>query len=126
MTLFSRAERVGGQIQKILSGILLKEIQDPRLEMTTISAVKMSKDLKIARVYFTATGGKSSADEALKGFKSAAGFLKRSLSGELDLRYMPDLVFFYDESFDYGERIEKVLKSLKNNDGQDNTTIERE
>lgn len=124
MTLFSRAERVGGQIQKILSGILLKDIQDPRLGMTTISAVKMSRDLKIARVYFTVTGGKSNADEALKGFKSAAGFLKRALSGELDLRYMPELQFFYDESFDYGERIEKVLKSIKKDDGTDNTTIE--
>lgn len=120
MTLFSRAERVGGQIQKILSEILLKETRDPRLDMITISAVKMSKDLKIAKIYFTVTGGKSNADEALKGFKSAAGFLKRSLAGELGLRYMPDLGFFYDESFDYGERIEKVLKSIKN-DEQDNT-----
>ena len=124
MTLFSRAERVGGQIQKILSEILLKDIQDPRLGMTTISAVKMSKDLKIARIYFTVTGGKSNADEALKGFKSAAGFLKRSLAGELDLRYMPELKFFYDESFDYGEHIDKVLKSIKKDDGPDNTKIE--
>jgi ribosome-binding factor A len=124
MTLFSRAERVGGQIQKILSEILLKDIQDPRLGMTTISAVKMSKDLKIARIYFTVTGGKSNADEALKGFKSAAGFLKRSLAGELDLRYMPELKFFYDESFDYGEQIDKVLKSIKKDDGPDNTNIE--
>lgn len=124
MTLFSRAERVGGQIQKILSEILLKDIQDPRLGMTTISAVKMSKDLKIARIYFTVTGGKSNADEALKGFKSAAGFLKRSLAGELDLRYMPELKFFYDESFDYGEHIDKVLKSIKKDDGPDNTKTE--
>jgi len=124
MTLFSRAERVGGQIQKILAEILLKNIQDPRLEMTTITAVKMSKDLKIARIYFTVTGGKSNAEEALKGFKSAAGFLKRTLAGELDLRYMPALNFFYDDSFDYGERIEKVLKSIKKDDGPDNTTIE--
>lgn len=113
MTGFSRAERVGGQIQKVISELLLKDIKDPRLEMTTITDVKMSKDLKIARVYFTKTGGKTNADEALKGFKSAAGFLKRSLSSELALRYMPELTFFYDESYDYGERIENVLKSIK-------------
>lgn len=113
MTLFSRAERVGGQIQKVLSEILLKGINDPRLAMTTITDVKMSKDLKIARIYFTTTGGKTNADKASKGFKSAAGFLKRSLSSELSLRYMPELIFFYDESFDYGERIENVLKSIK-------------
>lgn len=113
MTLFSRADRVGGQIQKVISEILLRGIKDPRLEMTTITAVKMSKDLKIARIYFTTTGGKTNAEDALKGFKSAAGFLKRSLSSELALRYMPELVFFYDESYDYGERIENVLKSIK-------------
>jgi ribosome-binding factor A len=113
MTGFSRAERVGGQIQKVIAELLLKDIKDPRLEMTTITEVKMSKDLKIARIYFTTTGGKANADEASKGFKSAAGFLKRSLSSELALRYMPELIFFYDESFDYGERIEKVLKSIK-------------
>ncbi|MBU1052946.1 MAG: 30S ribosome-binding factor RbfA [Proteobacteria bacterium] len=113
MTGFSRAERVGGQIQKIISALLLKDIKDPRLEMTTITDVKMSKDLKIARIYFTTTGGKTNADEALKGFKSAAGFLKRSLSSELSLRYMPEISFFYDESYDYGERIENVLKSIK-------------
>jgi ribosome-binding factor A len=126
MTLFSRADRVAGQIQKILSEILIKDIKDPRLDMATITGVKMSRDLKLARIYFTISGGSKSVEDASKGFKSAAGYLKRTLASQLGLRYMPDLTFFYDESFDYGARIETLLKTLKNDDGTDNSTPEKE
>lgn len=126
MTLFSRADRVAGQIQKILSEILIKDIKDPRLDMATITGVKMSRDLKLARIYFTISGSNKSAEDASKGFKSAAGYLKRTLASQLGLRYMPDLAFFYDESFDYGARIDTLLKTLKNDDGPDNSTPEKE
>ncbi|MBU1181028.1 MAG: 30S ribosome-binding factor RbfA [Proteobacteria bacterium] len=126
MTLFSRADRVAGQIQKILSEILIKDIKDPRLDMATITGVKMSRDLKLARIYFTISGSNKSAEDAAIGFKSAAGYLKRTLASQLGLRYMPDLSFFYDESFDYGARIETLLKTLKNDDEPDNSTPEKE
>jgi ribosome-binding factor A len=126
MTLFSRADRVAGQIQKILSEILIKDIKDPRLDMATITGVKMSRDLKLARIYFTISGSNKSSEDASKGFKSAAGYLKRTLAGQLGLRYMPDLAFFYDESFDYGARIDTLLRTLKNDDGSDNSTPEKE
>lgn len=126
MTLFSRADRVAGQIQKILSEILIRDIKDPRLDMATITGVKMSRDLKLARIYFTISGGNKSVEDASKGFKSAAGYLKRTLASQLGLRYMPDLAFFYDESFDYGARIETLLKTLKKDDGPDNSTPEKE
>ncbi|RPJ17636.1 MAG: 30S ribosome-binding factor RbfA [Desulfobacteraceae bacterium] len=126
MTLFSRSDRVAGQIQKILSEILIKDIKDPRLDMATITGVKMSKDLKLARIYFTISGSNKSAEDASKGFKSASGYLKRTLAGQLGLRYMPDLAFFYDESFDYGARIDSLLKTLKKDDGPDNSTTKEE
>ncbi|MFH1977075.1 MAG: 30S ribosome-binding factor RbfA [Pseudomonadota bacterium] len=126
MTLFSRADRVASQIQKILSEILIKDIKDPRLDMATITGVKMSRDLKLARIYFTISGSNKSAEDAAIGFKSAAGYLKRTLASQLGLRYMPDLSFFYDESFDYGARIETLLKTLKNDDEPDNSTPEKE
>ena len=122
MTSFSRAERVSGLIQEALSDIIHKEISDPRLEMATITAVKMSRDLKSARVYFTVPGGASKSETATKGFKSALGYLKRSLAGTLELRYMPELKFFYDESFDYGSHIDQLLESVKTNDGTNHTT----
>ena len=122
---FVRADRVGGQIQKVLSDILLKRIKDPRLKMTTITGVKLSRDLRTARIYFTTTGTPTSIEEATEGFKSALGYVKRTLASQLGLRYMPDLKFFHDESFDYGSHIEKIIKTIDLENEQNNNTIEK-
>ena len=110
---FARADRVGGQIQKVLSDLLLKGIKDPRLKMTSISGVKVSADLKLARVYFITSGDAKRRQAAADGFKKALGYIKRELARQLGLRYMPELKFFYDDSYDYGTRIDTLLKTLK-------------
>jgi ribosome-binding factor A len=120
---FARSDRVSGQVQKVLSEILLKKIKDPRLEAATITSVKMSRDLKFARVYFVTSGGKESIKEAVEGFKSALGYVKRKLASQLGLRYMPELRFFYDDSFDYGSHIDEVIKAVKSENEFNNTTI---
>jgi len=119
---FARSDRVSGLIQQVLSEILQKRINDPRLKMTTITNVKMSRDLRVARIYFAVSGGNQSVEEVTRGFESARGFVKRSLAGKLGLRYMPELNFFYDDSFDYGDQINKLLKSIKTDNGPDNKT----
>jgi ribosome-binding factor A len=120
MTPFSRADRVSGLIQEVLSDLLKKDIHDPRLQMATITNVKMSRDLRLARVYFSIHGDSSKTEDAAKGFESARGFIKRSLARKLSLRYMPDLIFFYDESFDYGSHIDELLKRIMTENGRDN------
>lgn len=125
MNSFSRADRVGGKIQKTLSDILQKKVSDPRLEMVTITGVKMSRDLRIAKIYFTIAGeGQKGKQDAIDGFKSASGYVKQKLARELGLRYMPALKFFYDDSFDVGARIESLLKSVKTENGSDNISTE--
>jgi ribosome-binding factor A len=119
MTPFSRADRVSGLVQEVLSELLKKRIHDPRLAMTTITRVKMSRDLKIARIYFTIYGDSQKSEAAAKGFDSARGFIKRSLAGRLGLRYMPDLKFFYDDSFEYGSHIDQLLKKISTDNGPD-------
>lgn len=110
---YSRADRVSGLIQQALSDILLKEVNDPRLDMATITHVKLTKDLRIARIYFSAPGGPEKIEAARNGFNSALGFVKASLARRIGLRYMPDLEFYYDESFDYGAHIENLLDSIR-------------
>lgn len=112
---FSRSDRVGGEIQRKLSDILQKEVKDPRLEMATVTDVSMSSDLKSARIYFAIPDGRknNAVKKAIKGFESAHGYIKRVLARELGLRYMPRLSFFYDESFDYGAKIDSILNSVK-------------
>ncbi len=110
---FSRAERVGGLLHEVLSDVLKKEIKDPRLEMITITAIKMSGDLKHAKIFFTTSGNPDAKNDAIEGFNSAAGYLKKKLARQLGLRFMPALQFYYDESFDYGAHIDEVLKSIQ-------------
>ena len=123
---FNRAERVGGQVQKVLAGLILKGVNDPRLAQTTITGVTLSRDLRIAKVYFTAHGDAHDEQALLAGFESAKGFIKRELARELGLRYMPELKFFYDASFDYGSHIDRVLKSIQTNDEKNNPTADEQ
>lgn len=113
MTAFTRADRVAGHVQRVLSEILIRKIKDPRLKNTTITGVKMSNDLKFARIYFVTIGGEKGKEDALAGFDKAFGYLKRSLAEQLGLRYMPDIRFYYDASLEYGSRIEKLIQDLK-------------
>ena len=122
MSPFSRADRVGGLIQKVLSNILNKNIRDPRLKMATITTVKVSRDLKQARIYFTTSGGIQKKGDTIEGFNSAHGFIKRTLAHELDLKYMPHLKFFYDESIEYGAHIDELIESTKSENGSNHST----
>jgi ribosome-binding factor A len=124
MKSFSRSERVSGLIRKALSEFLQKNVSDPRLERATITGVKMSPDLKIAKIYFTTYGGKADSKEIEAGFMSARGYVKRHLAGKLGLRYMPEFKFFYDESLDYGEKIDNLLKSVQKKNEKAHKPIE--
>jgi ribosome-binding factor A len=116
---FARSDRVAGQIKKALSDMLIKDINDPRLENTIITGVSMSRDLRTARIYFVKTGSKANRENVEDGFKSAFGYVKRKLARQLGLRYMPELKFYYDESFDYGEHIDNLLNSSMIENGTD-------
>ncbi len=123
MTSFTRADRVAGKLQRVLCELLTTKVKDPRLHLVTVTSVKLSPDLKLAKIYFTTAGGSAKTKDAYKGFETARGYIKRSLAQELGLRYMPDLRFYYDDSFDTSARVNKLLKSLKTNE-QDHHTSE--
>ncbi len=120
---YTRAERVGALIQAALFDILLKSIKDPRLASVSITSVKMTSDLKLARIYFASSGN---ADDAAAGFRKAHGFIKKALAQEIQLRYMPELQFFYDESIDYAVHMDAVLKQLKKENGTDPGSTDKE
>ncbi len=114
MIRFKRADRVGGEVQRELSDLLLKEIRDPRLDSVTILRVSITDDLRSARIYFSVAEGEEHKLSALAGFKSASGYLRRKLSHRLELRNMPQLEFLYDESFDRATKLDKVLREIRN------------
>lgn len=110
---YPRSERVGVAIQTVLSELLSRKLQDPRIEMATISSVEVTPDLKVAYVYFTLFGSEEKVQEAIAGFASSHGYIKKNIAPKLGLRYMPQLKFVHDKSFDHGSKIDALLNSVK-------------
>ncbi len=110
---YKRADRVSDLIREVMGEMLLKELNDPRLEAVTITAVEMTDDLKLATIFFSAMGSPPREEEALHGLQSATGYIKKKLGRELRLRYIPDLLFKVDHSFDYGSKIDRLLRTIQ-------------
>ena len=123
---FARADRVSGLIHESLSRLMQKSIKDPRLDLVSFTGVKMSPDLKLARIYFVISGRIVNKKEAFAGFKKAKGFIKYTLAQQLNLRYMPDLQFYYDDSIEYGFHMDSVLKKIENEHTTNNRIPEKE
>ena len=114
----SRAMRVADQIRMEVAEILSKKIKDPRIQFVTVTDVRMTADLKIARLYVTALDQEHFDQVTGPGLKSALGFIRTELGRRLNLRYTPELVFFRDTSAEYGNRIDKLLDSLHEEPGE--------
>jgi ribosome-binding factor A len=112
-----RSARVGEQIFKEISILLVEKIRDPRVRDVTFTGVDLSRDLKSAKVYFSVIGGEDAVEGARAGLESARGILKREIGRRLSLRYVPELFFAYDESLDRGMRMERLLEELKKDGG---------
>jgi ribosome-binding factor A len=111
-----RVDRIEEQLRIEISAILEREIQDPRIGLATITGVKISSDLRHARVFVTALGGAEEHKRMIQGLRSAASFIRRSLSKRLHhLKRIPELTFDYDESVEQGIRIEQLLGEIKSN-----------
>jgi ribosome-binding factor A len=108
---YTRADRISGKIQYAITELLSKKMQDPRIEMATISGVKVASDLRVAYVYITVFGDKKRISDVMKGFKNSKGFIKKSIAPKLGLKYMPDLRFVHDDSFDKAAKMDALIKS---------------
>jgi len=109
-----RIDRIEEQLRIELSEIIEREIQDPRIGLTTVTAVKVSPDLRHARVFVTVLGDDTQRKKALEGLRAAASFARRSLSQRLHhMRRIPELTFDYDEAIEKGIRIEELLDQIK-------------
>ena len=115
----NRIGRINEEIQKELAS-LLRNLKDPRVAGTMISITKVetTPDLRYAKVYASFLE-ETKAVDALKGLKSASGYLRRELGSALNLRYTPELQWALDDSITYGAKLLKLINSLEvNNDEQ--------
>jgi ribosome-binding factor A len=109
----NRPERVAEAIRDEISTLLARDVHDPGVGFITLTTVKVSPDLQLARVYYTSMGDEASRRETAKALGRATAFLRRQVAQRLRLRRAPELQFFYDQSVAHQDRIEQILQDLK-------------
>lgn len=107
-----KQDRVAERIQTILSGLLLREVADPRLHSITITEVTIDAELRYARIYVNALGDEARQTEVMNALGRANGFLRREVGARLRTRNTPELHFYWDEGLARGERINQLLGDL--------------
>jgi ribosome-binding factor A len=108
-----RPTRIGEQIREDLSELIAREVHDPGIGFLTITRVQVTPDLQQARVYYTTMGDAKARRESDRALQRASPFLRRQLGRRLRLRRIPALQFFFDESVEKQDRIERILQELQ-------------
>jgi ribosome-binding factor A len=109
VTAHGRTQRIESEIQRVLAGLIAREVKDPRVGNVTITAVSMAADMGNARVFFTPFASRHPPEEVRAGLTRAAGFLRGELGRRLALRHAPRLEFVFDESVEAAARLTHLI-----------------
>ncbi|MEX2151234.1 MAG: 30S ribosome-binding factor RbfA [Steroidobacteraceae bacterium] len=113
---FPRARRIEEQLKRLLSELVRREVKDPRVGLITITAVKVTRDLSHAKVYFTPFAGIGDPEVALEALQHAAGYLRIQVRNQMRLRTAPELVFQLDDSLERGARLSTLIHDAVESD----------
>lgn len=109
---YKRSARVNDLLREEVAMIIMRKMKDPRLGFVTVTGVKVTDDLKLARVYVSVLK-KEEIESTLKILNSAGKFIRTELARVIKMKSIPQLEFFYDSSVEYGERIDTLLRQIK-------------
>lgn len=112
-----RLARVNSQLQREITRILRSEVRDPRVGMPVVTEVRVTSDLSFARVFARLAGSRRERDQAMKGLRASAAFIRGSLGAQLHIRRVPELRFVEDTSLEHAARIEQILRDVLPGDG---------
>lgn len=110
-----KLERLGATFVEEISKIIKEEVKDPDISFVTITSCNISSDLSYAKVYCTCLND-GRRDEILKTLNKASGFIRKELCNRVEIRKMPEINFVYDNSIEYGNKIEQILEEIKKED----------
>jgi len=113
-----RPEQLEDQIQFLVSTLIQRDLRDPDLGFVTVTAVRLSPDRSVAKVFFTVLEGEAQVDLTRKALGRAAGFLRTHLGKHMKLRRVPELRFMPDESLEEGNRINELFAKIKEEEAQ--------
>mgnify|MGYP004650771523 FL=1 len=106
-----KINRIESMLVKEVSYVLANEVKDNDIKFVTVTAVKVTNDLSFAKVYVMVLD-MNKKDTTMKALNDAAGFIRSELFDRVDIRHIPELTFVYDESIEYGKKIEDKLKEI--------------
>ena len=109
----SRPARIGEEIRQELADLLARDVRDPGIGFVTVTHVKVSADLQVARAYYTTLGDEAARKTTAKALERAKPFLRQRIASRLGLRRAPELAFQFDESIAREERIETLLQEIR-------------
>jgi ribosome-binding factor A len=111
-----RIARIEGEMQRVLSTLVSREVRDPRVGNVTLTSVTIAPDMSTARIYFVPFGGKHAPAEVGEGLTRAAGFLRGEVGRALQLRHAPKLEFVYDEQIENADRLTRLIDGAVKSD----------
>ncbi len=112
-----KLERLSHMFTEEISKIIKEEVKDPDISFVTITSSSISSDLSYAKVYFT-TYNENKKEQILTSLNKASGFIRKELCDRIEIRKMPEITFIYDNSIEYGNKIEHILDKIK---GEENS-----
>ena len=110
-----KIDRINHSLVREISYILMTEVKDEDIKFVTITDCKTTNDLSFAKAYFTVLDDKK-RETTLEALKNAAGFIRRELAERVEIRHIPELEFVYDESIEYGKKIEDIIGKIHEED----------
>jgi ribosome-binding factor A len=114
----ARAERVGAEIQAAVADLLGRgDLRDPRIGFITVTGVKVSPDLRVARVYWSSLGDDAARRATQEGLDAAKGYVRREVTSRVKLRVSPEIFFVFDGSVQEGDKIDRLLREVKAKEG---------
>jgi ribosome-binding factor A len=114
-----RIDKLEHLIKEEVSMIFLYKLQDPSLGLLTVTNVRLSPDLKIAKIYISVFE-KEKRESVLEKIRDKTGFIRTELAHRIRIKFIPELKFFIDDTLDYVEKIEGLIKKIHENDNEEN------
>jgi len=118
MTTHDRPSRVGQQIQAVIAEILSRGLlRDPRIGFITVTGVKVSPDLRVAKVFYSMIGDGQQRRDTQEGLDAAKGFVRHEVTSRLKLKFSPEIYFAWDSSVSEGDKIDRLLREVREREG---------
>lgn len=112
----NRVYRISEEVKKVVSELLFNGLKDPRIHhMTSITNVEVTRDLRYAKIYVSILGNEEEKKNTIEGLERAKGFIRNEIGKKIDLRYVPEPIFYLDESIEQGIYLSKLIENVNKN-----------